>query len=59
MKKLAKLQIVCINQPNGCPEIIGYEALEKHEIECGYKLKQCSGCHSTVLEKELAKHEDN
>ncbi|CAF1344006.1 unnamed protein product [Adineta steineri] len=59
IKQLAKLQFACINQPNGCPEIIGYEALEKHEIECSYKLQQCSGCHLTVLEKELAKHEDN
>ncbi|CAF1355120.1 unnamed protein product [Adineta steineri] len=59
IKQLAKLQFACINQSNGCPEIIGYEVLEKHEIECGYKLQQCSGCHSTVLEKELAKHEDD
>ncbi|CAF3710229.1 unnamed protein product [Adineta steineri] len=59
IKQLAKLQFACINQSNGCPEIIGYEALEKHEIGCGYKLQQCSGCHSTVLEKELSKHEDN
>ncbi|CAF1112049.1 unnamed protein product, partial [Adineta steineri] len=58
-KQLAKLQFACINQPNGCPEIIGYEALEKHEIGCDYKFEQCSGCHSTVLGKELGKHEDN
>ncbi|CAF1017321.1 unnamed protein product [Adineta steineri] len=59
IKQLAKLQFACINQPNGCPEIIGYEALDKHEIECGYKLQQCSGCHSPLLKKELAKHQNN
>ncbi|CAF3710495.1 unnamed protein product [Rotaria sordida] len=56
-KRLAQLQIICIYQPNGCNEVIPYEALEKHETMCGYQLIKCTGCLSEILKKDFSEHQ--
>ncbi|CAF4400203.1 unnamed protein product [Rotaria sp. Silwood2] len=56
-KRLAQLQIICIYQPNGCNEVIPYEALEKHEIMCGYQLLKCAGCLAEILKKDFTEHQ--
>ncbi|CAF0981121.1 unnamed protein product [Adineta steineri] len=56
-RQLAKLQIACIYQPNGCNEVILYEALEKHEMICGYQLVKCTGCLLEMLQKDLTEHQ--
>jgi len=33
-----------------------YEALEKHEQECGYQPQQCPGCRSEILKKDFDNH---
>jgi hypothetical protein len=55
-KLLAQLQITCIYQLTGCNEILAYEALDKHQIECDYQLKKCPGCESEMLQKDLSNH---
>ncbi|CAF3296634.1 unnamed protein product [Rotaria socialis] len=57
LNKLSKLQITCIYQMNGCKEVITYEALEKHETQCGYQPQQCSGCQSVISKNDLQEHE--
>ncbi|CAF4025962.1 unnamed protein product [Adineta steineri] len=57
VKQLSKLKIACIYHPNGCNEIVPYEALEKHEMMCGYKLVKCSTCQSEIPEKNLSEHQ--
>ncbi|CAF1233775.1 unnamed protein product [Adineta steineri] len=59
VKMLSQLQIACAYQIYGCMEIIPYEALEKHELQCDYRRQQCSGCHLEVSKRELANHEAN
>ncbi|CAF2812031.1 unnamed protein product [Rotaria sp. Silwood2] len=56
-RQLAKLQIACIHQPNGCKEIIPYEALEKHEMMCGYQLVKCTACEMEILQRNLSEHQ--
>ncbi|CAF3843990.1 unnamed protein product [Rotaria sp. Silwood1] len=56
-RQLAKLQIACIYQPNGCKEIIPYEALEKHEMMCGYQRVKCTACELEILQKNLSEHQ--
>ncbi len=40
-------------------QIISYEALDKHEIECGYQPQQCSGCRLQILKKDFDTHQNN
>jgi len=35
---------------------LSYEALDKHEIECDYQPKQCSGCELKMLKKDFPAH---
>ncbi|CAF3819636.1 unnamed protein product [Rotaria sp. Silwood1] len=53
---LARLQIACIYEPNGCREILPYEAVEKHEAECGFQPQRCPGCHSSFAKKKIEQH---
>ncbi|CAF2430701.1 unnamed protein product [Rotaria sp. Silwood2] len=53
---LAKLQVTCTYEPNGCREILPYEAVEKHEVECGFQAQRCAGCHSSFAKKEIEQH---
>ncbi|CAF5102476.1 unnamed protein product, partial [Rotaria sp. Silwood1] len=53
---LARLQIACIYEPNGCREILPYEAVEKHEAGCGFQPQRCPGCHSSFAKKEIETH---
>lgn len=48
---------VSIYQPRGCPEVVSYEALEKHERQCDYRPEKCSSCESPMLRKEWLDHE--
>ena len=57
VKNLAKLQIMCAYQSAGCPEVVSYEALEKHERQCDYRPEQCSGCESLMLRTKWLEHE--
>ncbi len=36
-----------------------YEALDKHEIECGYQPLPCPGCRSHILKKDFDNHKSN
>ncbi|CAF1147110.1 unnamed protein product [Adineta steineri] len=56
-RQLAKLQLVCINWPNGCNEVIPYEALEKHEMVCEYQHVKCTGCQLEMLQKNVTEHQ--
>ena len=38
--------------------MISYEALDKHEIDCGYQLQQCPGCRSQILKKDFDNHKN-
>ncbi|UJR32582.1 hypothetical protein I4U23_020042 [Adineta vaga] len=58
-KQLAKLQVFCIHQPNGCHDIVSYEAVGKHEAQCDYQPKECSGCKLQLLKKEYIEHENS
>ncbi|CAF1296636.1 unnamed protein product [Didymodactylos carnosus] len=55
---LSKLKIECFYKQNGCPEELNYEALEQHELDCQYQLKQCRGCNQVLLRKEIEEHEN-
>jgi septal ring factor EnvC (AmiA/AmiB activator) len=35
---------------------MSYEALDKHELECGYQTKQCPGCALEMLKKDFPSH---
>ena len=37
-------------------QVLSYDALEKHEKECGYQFLQCPGCRAEVLKKDFSKH---
>ncbi len=37
---------------------MSYEALEKHEAQCGYQLQQCPGCQVHITKKDFSKHID-
>ncbi|CAF1477592.1 unnamed protein product [Adineta steineri] len=53
---LSKLQIACIYESNGCREILPYEAVEKHETQCGYQPQQCPGCLLSFSKNEIETH---
>lgn len=36
---------------------MSYEALEKHEMTCGYKLVKCPDCLSEMSQKNLPEHQ--
>ncbi len=36
-----------------------YEALDKHELGCGYQSLQCPGCRSQILKKDFDNHKSN
>lgn len=51
VNNLCKLKFACPNTRSGCPEIINYEFLSKHNKECQYTLKTCdnAGCTQQIL----------
>ncbi|CAF0991054.1 unnamed protein product [Didymodactylos carnosus] len=55
---LSKLKVDCRYKSIGCENIICYEALERHEDECQYQMKQCKGCEKSILLKDLDDHEN-
>ncbi|CAF3769508.1 unnamed protein product [Rotaria sp. Silwood1] len=59
VKLLSQLQIACFYQSAGCNQIISYEGLDKHEIECGFQSQQCSGCQLQILKKDFDNHMSN
>ncbi|CAF4253853.1 unnamed protein product, partial [Adineta steineri] len=58
-KVLSRLQIICFYQTNGCQEILPYEALDKHEISCGYQFTKCPGCQLEVLKRDFPNHKES
>ncbi|CAF3834914.1 unnamed protein product [Rotaria sordida] len=58
VQQLSRLHIKCANSPHGCNEIISYDNLEKHELECEYKPRECRGCHATILKMNSVEHEN-
>ncbi|CAF3786849.1 unnamed protein product [Rotaria sp. Silwood1] len=55
-KLLAQLNMKCFYQSHGCDQVTSYEEIDKHEIECGFQPRQCSGCKSEILEKNFDNH---
>ncbi|CAF0814931.1 unnamed protein product [Adineta ricciae] len=47
VKQLAKL------------EVVPYEALEKHEMMCGYQRVICNGCQLEMLQKNVIEHQSS
>ncbi len=45
---LSKLRISCAYAPNGCEEIVPYDALEKHEQTCTHERTPCQICDTPV-----------
>ncbi|CAF0862687.1 unnamed protein product [Didymodactylos carnosus] len=43
LQLLSKLQIRCGHTPNGCAEVLFYDALQNHLLECKYEVR-CSKC---------------
>ncbi|CAF3953833.1 unnamed protein product [Rotaria magnacalcarata] len=58
VQQLSRLQFKCQNSLQGCDQILAYESIEAHELECGYKQTQCQGCHEAVLRKNHIDHEN-
>lgn len=60
---LGKLQLKCINEKQGCKELIGYNDLENHEKECPFRIEPCInfnlGCEQKLMKKEKPAHEAN
>ncbi|CAF3763715.1 unnamed protein product [Adineta steineri] len=56
-KVLSRLQISCFYKPNGCQQVLNYDALEKHEFECQYQLVPCSGCELNIMKTDLTAHQ--
>ena len=38
-------------------QVLSYEALDKHEIDCGFQPQRCAGCRSEIPKKDLICHE--
>ncbi|CAF1315277.1 unnamed protein product [Didymodactylos carnosus] len=55
---LSKVRVICQYKDFGCQQIILYESLEKHEMECDYQTEQCHGCKKELLMKDLKQHEE-
>ncbi len=49
---LSKLQIYCAYAPNGCQEVVLYDALEKHEETCQYERTPCRICETPVSHRD-------
>ncbi|CAF2931588.1 unnamed protein product [Rotaria sp. Silwood2] len=58
-KLLSQLQIACFYQSSGCNQVISYEGLDKHEIECDFQSQECTGCQSQILKKDFDNHMSN
>ncbi|CAF1397411.1 unnamed protein product [Adineta steineri] len=53
---LSRLQVACIYESNGCREILPYEAVGKHETQCGYQPQQCPACRSSFPRNKIETH---
>jgi hypothetical protein len=49
---LSKLQIYCAYAPNGCQDVVLYDALEKHEETCQYERTPCQICGTPVSHRD-------
>ncbi len=49
---LSKLQIVCAYAPNGCRQVVSYDALEKHEETCPSERSPCQICRTLVSNRD-------
>jgi len=54
---LSDIKVACLYSINGCGEVLRYNALEKHENECGFVASECRGCKKLICKKELEIHE--
>jgi hypothetical protein len=55
---LAKLQVICRYEPNGCTETLLYDKLNGHEDACGYRQLTCSGCKKEIAKKDYNEHDN-
>ncbi|CAF3329917.1 unnamed protein product [Rotaria socialis] len=58
VQQLSRLQFTCQNSLQGCDQVLAYDRIEAHELECGYKQLQCRGCHEAVLKMNHIDHEN-
>jgi hypothetical protein len=55
---LSKLKIYCAYAPNGCEEVLSYDALERHEQTCQCENTPCRICQKSVSRRDKNnKHE--
>ncbi|CAF3544075.1 unnamed protein product [Rotaria sp. Silwood1] len=55
---LSKLRIYCVYAPNGCGQVLSYDALEGHEQTCQYERTPCQICQKPVSHRDQNdKHE--
>jgi hypothetical protein len=55
---LSKLKIYCAYAPNGCREVLSYDALERHEQTCQCENTPCQICQKSVSRRDKNnKHE--
>jgi hypothetical protein len=56
--QLESLKIKCVNFALGCPEVLPFGSLFKHQFTCSYMLKPCPhiGCGQKVLKSFLEEH---
>jgi len=55
---LSKLQLYCAYAPNGCQEVLAYDALERHEQTCPAEQTPCQICGKPVSHRDgNEKHE--
>ncbi|CAF1611576.1 unnamed protein product [Rotaria sp. Silwood1] len=59
VQQLSRLHFKCENSPHGCEQVVPYDDLEKHELECQYKPLECRGCHATVLKMNYTEHDNS
>ncbi|CAF1454080.1 unnamed protein product, partial [Didymodactylos carnosus] len=57
---LSQLRVKCVNTINGCKELLPYEALDEHQLVCGFQQQLCqmreNGCKEIVLKKDIVTH---
>jgi len=53
---LSELKIKC--RYEGCQEVVGYEQLEKHETDCGFRRRKCIGCNLFYNQSLLSQHQE-
>lgn len=59
-KQLQDMQFICNNQSLGCQQILSYQQVQSHDVECGFAPTKCeafSKCKTKCIRKDIDKHQ--